>query len=97
MALTQNKDAVTGIELEGLYFRLNYFNVNETDFQIAVDCYASRETYLDNARPLRQTMYYTFPYNKQEFAESSPYEYMYGLLKSHDDFKSAEDVLEPTE
>ena len=98
MALTQDYDRVTGIELPGMYYRIVYHNANDTDLQMTVSGYASEKAFRElNARPIIPSRNYTFPYDKEAFGNSKPYEYMYALLKTDEDFKDANDVFEPTE
>ena len=95
MALSMDYDPVTGIELAGMYYRIIYHNANETDIQMTVSGYASEKAFREmNARPIIPSRNYTFDYDKAEFSESKPYQYMYELLKTHEDFKDATDVYE---
>ena len=99
MALSQNHDKQTGLQLNGIYYRVDRVVINRKDIEIVVTGYASQEVaQLDYTVPLIQTRSYTFSEYDKNFIHDIPiFECAYKILKTHEDFKSAEDVLEPTE
>ena len=99
MAITQNHDGQTGLQLDGIYYRVDRVVINRKDIEIVVTGYASQEVaQLDYTVPLIQTRSYTFGEYDKTFIHDNPiFECAYKILKTHEDFKSAEDVLEPTE
>ena len=97
MGLTLNKDPNTGIELEGLYYRLDKINFNDFNFQVVITGYASQQAHQDGHLPIAQPRAVTWDYSKEDLLNVNIFEYAYTMLKTHEDFKSAEDVLEPTE
>ena len=99
MAITQNHDGQTGLQLDGIYYRVDRVVINRKDIEIVVTGYASQEAaQLDYTVPLIQTRSYTFSEYDKNFIHDNPiFECAYKILKTHEDFKSAEDVLEPAE
>ena len=99
MAITQNHDGQTGLQLEGIYYRVDRVVLNRKDIEIVVTGYASQEVaQLDYTIPLIQTRSYSFSEYDKDFINNNPiFECAYNILKTHEDFKSAEDVLEPAE
>src|SRR5699024_487112 len=99
MAITQNHDGQTGLQLDGIYYRVDRVVVNRKDIEIVVTGYASQEVAkLDYTIPLIQTLSYTFiEYDKMFIHDNPIFKCSYMILKTHEDFKSAEDVLEPSE
>ena len=99
MALSQNHDKQTGLQLNGIYYRVDRVVINRKDIEIVVTGYASQEVAkLDYTIPLIQTRSYTFGEYDKAFIHDNPiFKCAYMILKTHEDFKSAEDVLEPTE
>ena len=99
MAITQNHDGQTGLQLDGIYYRVDRVVINRKDIEIVVTGYASQEVaQLDYTVPLIQTRSYTFSEYDKNFIHDNPiFECAYKILKTHEDFKSAEDVLEPAE
>ena len=99
MAITQNHDEQTGLQLDGIYYRVDRVVINRKDIEIVVTGYASQEVaQLDYTVPLIQTRSYTFSEYDKNFIHDNPiFECAYKILKTHEDFKSAEDVLEPAE
>ena len=99
MALSQNHDKQTGLQLNGIYYRVDRVVINRKDIEIVVTGYASQEVaQLDYTVPLIQTRSYTFGEYDKTFIHDNPiFECAYKILKTHEDFKSAEDVLEPAE
>lgn len=97
MGLTMSKDPNTGIELDGLYYRIDKINFNDFDFQVVMTGYASQEAYQEQNFPIAQPRAYTWGYNKNDLLNVSIFEYAYTMIKEHDDFKQAEDVLDDTE
>lgn len=95
MGLTMQRDANTGIELDGMYYRIDKINFNDYDFQVVMTGYASQQAYKEGNLPIAQPRAYTWGYNKMDLPEV--FEYAYSMIKQHDDFKVAEDVLENTE
>ena len=96
MAITQNHDGQTGLQLDGIYYRVDRIVVNRKDIEIVVTGYASQEVaQLDYTVPLIQTRSYTFSEYDKNFIHDNPiFECAYKILKTHEDFKSAEDVFE---
>ena len=99
MAITQNHDGQTGLQLDGIYYRVDRVVINRKDIEIVVTGYASQEVAkLDYTIPLIQTRSYTFEEYDKNFIHDNPiFECAYKILKTHEDFKSAEDVLDPAE
>ena len=99
MALSQNHDKQTGLQLNGIYYRVDRVVINRKDIEIVVTGYASQEAAkLDYTVPLIQTRSYTFSEYDKTFIHDNPiFKCAYMILKTHEDFKSAEDVLEPSE
>ena len=99
MAITQNHDGQTGLQLDGIYYRVDRVVINRKDIEIVVTGYASQEVaQLDYTIPLIQTRSYSFSEYDKNFIHDNPiFECAYKILKTHEDFKSAEDVLEPAE
>ena len=99
MAITQNHDGQTGLQLDGIYYRVDRIVVNRKDIEIVVTGYASQEVAkLDYTIPLIQTRSYSFSEYDKDFINNNPiFKCAYMILKTHEDFKSAEDVLEPSE
>ena len=99
MAITQNHDGQTGLQLDGIYYRVDRVVINRKDIEVVVTGYASQEVaQLDYTVPLIQTRSYTFSEYDKNFIHDNPiFECAYKILKTHEDFKSAEDVLEPAE
>ena len=99
MAITQNHDGQTGLKLDGIYYRVDRVVINRKDIEVVVTGYASQEAaQLDYTVPLIQTRSYTFSEYDKNFIHDNPiFECAYKILKTHEDFKSAEDVLEPAE
>lgn len=99
MAITQNHDGQTGLQLDGIYYRVDRVVINRKDIEIVVTGYASQEAaQLDYTVPLIQTRSYTFSEYDKNFIHDNPiFECAYKILKTHEDFKSAEDVLEASE
>lgn len=94
MALLLDKDPNTGLELNGLYYRIDKINFNDTQFQVVVTGYASEQAYKDDiSLPVSQPRAYTWDYSKQDLVESglNIFEYAYALLKQLDIFKGAVD------
>lgn len=95
MAVTLNKDPNTGLEVNGLYYRIDKINFNDFDFQIILTGYASEEAYRNRAYPLIQPRAYTLDgFDKDELATSNVYEFAYKYVKTIDGFKDADDVFE---
>ena len=96
MAITQNHDKQTGLQLNGIYYRVDRVVINRKDIEIVVTGYASQEVaQLDYTVPLIQTRSYSFSEYDKTFIHDNPiFECAYMILKTHEDFKSAEDVLE---
>ena len=99
MAITQNHDGQTGLKLDGIYYRVDRVVINRKDIEVVVTGYASQEAaQLDYTVPLIQTRSYSFSEYDKDFINNNPiFECAYLILKTHEDFKSAEDVLEPSE
>ena len=99
MAITQNHDGQTGLKLDGIYYRVDRVVINRKDIEVVVTGYASQEVaQLDYTVPLIQTRSYSFSEYDKDFINNNPiFECAYLILKTHEDFKSAEDVLEPSE
>lgn len=102
MAITQNHDGQTGLQLDGIYYRVDRVVINRKDIEVVVTGYASQEVaQLDYTVPLIQTRSYTFSEYDKNFIHDNPiFECAYKILKTHDDFKESEDVFEseqPTE
>lgn len=97
MGLTMQRDANTGIELDGLYYRIDKINFNDYNFQVVMTGYASQQAYQDKNLPISQPRAYTWEYNKNDLLDVSIFEYAYATIKQHDDFKIASDVFEDTE
>ena len=99
MAITQNHDGQTGLKLDGIYYRVDRVVINRKDIEVVVTGYASQEAaQLDYTVPLIQTRSYSFSEYDKDFINNNPiFKCAYMILKTHEDFKSAEDVLEPTE
>ena len=99
MAITQNHDGQTGLQLDGIYYRVDRVVINRKDIEVVVTGYASQEVAkLDYTIPLIQTRSYTFSEYDKNFIHDNPiFKCAYMILKTHEDFKSAEDVLEPSE
>src|SRR5699024_3111087 len=99
MAITQNHDGQTGLKLDGIYYRVDRVVINRKDIEVVVTGYASQEAaQLDYNVPLIQTRSYSFSEYDKDFINNNPiFECAYLILKTHEDFKSAEDVLEPSE
>lgn len=89
MALLMDKDPNTGIELNGMYYRIDKLNFNDYQFQIVVTGYASEQAYIDKMLPISQPRAYTFDYDKSDLESNYIYSYAYNLLKTHEDFKQA--------
>lgn len=95
MAVTLNKDPNTGLEVNGLYYRIDKINFNDVDFQIVLTGYASEDAFRSRARPLIQPQAYTLEgFDKEELIQSNVYEFAYKYVKTIDGFKNAEDVFE---
>lgn len=95
MAITINKDPNTGLEVNGLYYRIDKINFNDFDFQVVLTGYASEEAYRNRAYPLIQPRAYTLDgFDKEELANSNIYEFAYKYVKTIDGFKDADDVFE---
>lgn len=92
MGLTMQRDANTGIELDGLYYRIDKINFNDFDFQVVMTGYASQKAYKEGNLPIANPRAYTWGYHKVDVPEI--FEYAYTMIKQHDDFKVAEDVFE---
>lgn len=93
MALILTNDPNTGIELQGLYFRIDKINFNDYDFQVVMTGYASEQSFKDGKLPIIQPKAYTFGYDKNELANMNVFEFAYSIVKLHDDFKEAVDHL----
>ncbi|WP_414052878.1 hypothetical protein [Macrococcus animalis] len=94
MALLLDKDPNTGLELNGLYYRIDKINFNDTQFQVVVTGYASEQAYQDDiSQPIAQPRAYTWDYSKEDLVTSglNIFEYAYALLKQLDEFKGAVD------
>jgi|SRR5699024_2819420 len=95
MAITINKDPNTGLEVNGLYYRIDKINFNDHDFQVILTGYASEEAYRNRAFPLIQPKAYTIDgYDKEELANSNVFEFAYKYVKTIEGFEDAEDVFE---
>ena len=95
MAITINKDPNTGLEVNGLYYRIDKINFNDFDFQVVLTGYASEEAYRNRAYPLIQPRAYTLDgFDKDELAVSNIYEFAYKYVKTVAGFEDAEDVFE---
>ena len=96
MAITQNHDGQTGLQLDGIYYRVDRVVVNRKDIEVVVTGYASQEVaQLDYTIPLIQTRSYSFSEYDKDFINNNPiFECAYLILKTHDDFKESEDVFE---
>ena len=96
MAITQNHDGQTGLKLDGIYFRVDRVVVNRKDIEIVVTGYASQEVaQYDYTVPIIQTRSYSFSEYDRTFIHENPiFKCAYMILKTHEDFKSAEDVFE---
>ena len=94
MGLTMNKDSNTGVELDGLYYRIDKINFNDFDFQVVMTGYASQQAYQEQNLPIAQPRAYTWGYNKDDLMNVNIFEYAYTMIKEHEDFKQSEDVFE---
>lgn len=95
MALELDKDINTGIELSGMYFRIDKINFNDYDFQVIATGYASEKAYREGAVPISQPRAYTQRgYNRQDLLSVNIFEYAYNCLKNTEAFKEAKDVFE---
>lgn len=95
MAITINKDPNTGLEVNGLYYRIDKINFNDYDFQVVLTGYASEDAFRNRARPLIQPQAYTLDgYDKEELAQMNVFEFAYKYIKTVDGFKEADDVFE---
>ena len=94
MAITMNQDPNTGVQLDGLYYRIDKMNFNDFDFQVVMTGYASKEAHDQKALPMAQPRAYTWEYSKADLLDVNIFEYAYKKIKEHEDFKDAEDVLE---
>ena len=100
MGLTMSKDPNTGIELDGLYYRIDKINFNDFDFQVVMTGYANQRAFKEGNLPIAQPRAYTWGYQKDDLLNVNIFEYAYSMIKEHDDFKVADDVFEseqPTE
>lgn len=95
MALLLDKDPNTGLEISGMYYRIDKMNFNDYQFQVVVTGYASIDAYKNTKAPIAEPRAYTWDYDKLDLTSSelNIFEYAYNLLKSHDDFKEAVDHL----
>lgn len=94
MGLTMQRDANTGIILEGMYYRIDKINFNDYDFQVVMTGYASQQAYQEQNLPISQPRAYTWGYDKNELLDVSIFEYAYNTIKEHPDFQGASDVFE---
>lgn len=95
MAITTDKDITTGLELEGIYYRIDKINFNDVDFQVTLTGYASEEAYRNRAYPLVQPRHFVQDgYDKEMLNNSSVFEYAYDFVKSQEGFEAADDVFE---
>ena len=95
MAITINKDPNTGLEVNGLYYRIDKINFNDFDFQVVLTGYASEEAYRNRAYPLIQPRAYTLDgFDKEELANANIQEFAYKYVKTEAGFEDAEDVFE---
>lgn len=95
MAITMNRDPNTGLEVNGLYYRIDKINFNDYDFQIVLTGYASEDAFRNRAYPLIQPRAYTIDgFSKEELAQANVYEFAYKYMKTVAGFEAADDVFE---
>lgn len=95
MGLTLDKDIHTGIELKGMYFRIDKVEFNDRDFQVVATGYASEKAYRDGSLPVSQPRAYTMHnYDREEMIKSNIFEFAYNSLKTAEAFEEAGDVFE---
>lgn len=95
MAISIDKDPITGLEVDGLYYRIDKINFNDKDFQIVLTGYASEDSFRNGSRPISQPRAYTLlDFNKEELANSNIYEFAYRYTKTIEGFENAIDVFE---
>lgn len=93
MAITLDKDPNTGLEMNGLYYRIDKINFNDSDFQVVLTGYASESAYKNRAYPLIQPKAYTLQgFDKNELANNNVYEFAYKYVKTMQGFENAQDV-----
>lgn len=96
MALTMDYDDNKGINLQGMYFRIDKINFNDTHFQVVATGYASEEAFRSGKLPISEPRAYTLEnYNKQDI--EAVFQFGYEVLKQHDVFKDAKDSLTETQ
>jgi|SRR5690625_563481 len=88
------RDANTGIILDGMYYRIDKINFNDVLFQVVMTGYASQQAFQDQNLPISQPRAYTWEYEKNDLLNISIFEYSYNMIKEHPDFKGASDVFE---
>lgn len=93
MGLVMSHDINTGIEMDGMYFRVDRISCNDTHFQVVATGYASEEAYREGKMPISEPRAYDLMnYNKADI--SQVFAYAYEVLKMHPVFKQSDDVLE---
>lgn len=93
MALKLDYDINTGIELKGMYFRVDRISFNDTHFQVVATGYSSEQAYKSGKMPVSEPRAYDLVnYNKEDISEV--FSFAYDVLKQHNVFKNAEDVLD---
>ena len=93
MALQMNQDKITGVEIDGMYFRIDKINFNDKDFQVIMTGWASKEAYEQGKIPVSEPRAYTWGDYDKQYVDTVK-QYAYALLKTHDNFAQATDVLE---
>lgn len=93
MALTINEDKITGIRLDGMYFRIDKISYNDHAFQIVATGYASEEAYRNGMVPISEPRAYTLTNLDKELVAGTT-QLGYEILKQHPVFTDAVDVLE---
>lgn len=93
MALSLDYDYNTGIEMSGMYFRIDKINFNDYAFQVIATGYASEQAYRDGKRPISEPRAYNLMgYDKRDIEQV--FQFAYSVLKHHPAFEGADDVLE---
>lgn len=93
MGLTVNHDKITGIKLDGMYFRIDKISYNDHAFQIVATGYASEEAYKSGAMPISDPRAYTLTNLDKEYVAQTT-QLGYEILKQHPAFRESKDVFE---
>ena len=93
MALSLDYDYNTGIEMSGMYFRIDKINFNDYAFQVIATGYASEQAYREGKKPISEPRAYNLmDYSKSDIEQA--FQFAYSVLKHHPAFEGAKDVME---